>query len=224
MKYDKHYFLSRGYDFKRDCIRFLPLALTIMRLGVKRVLDLGCAYGALIYVLRKLGVKAWGIDISLWAKNVSPVKEYIILRDLNKDNVPFHDEYFDCVTAINFLEHIKPYHCVKEIYRVLKRNGVFYASIPSYSQESKRDPCHITIWPFKIWLKLFISQGLKLSIKLNIKFWLYYVVSWLQVRFHINKHCRKDQEMRASWEDKNIFLRRIILWLRQSYRFVLTKR
>lgn len=58
MKYDKHYFLSRGFDFKHDYTRFLPLALTIKRLGAKCVLDLGCAYGALIYVLRKLGVEA----------------------------------------------------------------------------------------------------------------------------------------------------------------------
>jgi len=151
MKYDKEYFISKGYNFRRDIRRFYPLALTLKFLGVKRVLDLRCAYGALVYVLRKLGVEAWGIDISEWARNVSPVKKYIILGDLNKDSIPFDDEYFDCITAINFFEHIKNLnHCMKECYRVLRRNGLLYASIPSYSEDTLKDPYHVSVFPLKV--------------------------------------------------------------------------
>jgi len=64
MNCEKNYFKERGFIFERDLVRFYPLALTLKLIGIKKVLDVGCAYGALIYILRKLNIEAWGIDIS----------------------------------------------------------------------------------------------------------------------------------------------------------------
>ena len=49
--------------------------------------------------------------------------------------IPFKNNSFDCVVAQAVLEHvIDPYLCVKEIYRVLKYDGIVYVEIPFMQQ------------------------------------------------------------------------------------------
>lgn len=222
MKYSKQYFVNRGYNFKQDIRRFYLLALTLKYLSIKRVLDVGCAYGALVYVLRKLGIEAFGIDISEWAKNISPVNKYILLEDLNKDSVPFNNEYFDCIIAINFFEHIKKLsYCMREVYRILKRGGMLYVSIPLYSEETLKDPYHVSIFPLKIWLRMFISHGFKLSFMLCANFWLHFAISWLRTLLQSSRgHKMSMSSSRKLYRKREGFPLRLLLWLRQSYRLV----
>lgn len=50
-------------------------------------------------------------------------------------NIPFPNEYFDCVILQAVLEHVvDPYRCVKESYRVLKKDGLVYAETPFMQQ------------------------------------------------------------------------------------------
>jgi len=46
-------------------------------------------------------------------------------------NIPFPDEYFDCVIIQAVLEHVvDPFRCVQEAHRVLKKKGMVYAETP----------------------------------------------------------------------------------------------
>jgi SAM-dependent methyltransferase len=77
--------------------------------------------------------------------------------DLAIEPIPFDSEYFDFVTAHDFLEHIPrvayvPHrrNCfvevMNEIYRVLKMHGRFMSFTPAYPQpEAFRDPTHVNI-------------------------------------------------------------------------------
>jgi len=50
-------------------------------------------------------------------------------------NIPFPDEFFNCVIIQAVLEHvIDPQRCVKEVHRVLKKQGLVYAETPFMQQ------------------------------------------------------------------------------------------
>jgi SAM-dependent methyltransferase len=50
-------------------------------------------------------------------------------------NIPFAENYFDCVIIQAVLEHVvDPSTCVKEVYRVLKKDGLVYAETPFMQQ------------------------------------------------------------------------------------------
>ncbi len=50
-------------------------------------------------------------------------------------NIPFPDEFFECVIIQAVLEHVvDPQRCVSEIHRVLKKHGLVYAETPFMQQ------------------------------------------------------------------------------------------
>ncbi|HSW54158.1 MAG TPA: class I SAM-dependent methyltransferase [Ignavibacteriaceae bacterium] len=50
-------------------------------------------------------------------------------------NIPFPNEFFDCVIIQAVLEHvIDPQRCVKEVHRVLNKHGLVYAETPFMQQ------------------------------------------------------------------------------------------
>ena len=218
--YDERYFKERGFSFKQDVRRFYPLALTLKALGIKKCLDLGCAYGALVYALRMLGIEAYGIDISEYTKSISPVSDFIVLRDLERQRIPFSNEYFDCITAINFFEHVKNLeHVIKESHRVLRRGGILYAVIPSYSKEALEDPYHVSIHPLRTWIKLFMMYGFRMSVWHYIRFWTNYLVLRLRAIRRVEQNVTEDQR-RVATEPLN---QRLVTWVKQAYRLIFIK-
>lgn len=99
----------------------------------------------------------WGIDIS---QKVLQLENNIKLLDLSVEKIPFDDNFFDSVSAYDFLEHIPrvlsskneerirfPFiELMNEIWRVLKHGGLLYAVTPAYPrQEAFMDPTHVNI-------------------------------------------------------------------------------
>ena len=84
-------------------------------------------------------------------------EENIKTCDLTIEPIPFEDNFFDCVSAFDFIEHIPriiyapnrrfPFiELMNEIYRVLKMGGGFLSVTPAFPQESAwRDPTHVNI-------------------------------------------------------------------------------
>jgi SAM-dependent methyltransferase len=86
--------------------------------------------------------------------------EDVIYRkaNLSLEPIPFEDNFFDYVTAFDFIEHIPrvlssgettraPFiEIMNEVYRVLTPNGVFYAITPAYPHAAAfQDPTHNNI-------------------------------------------------------------------------------
>lgn len=115
------------------------LAEEMKEQGRKKVLDLGCGFGRHLIYLAEEGFEVTGIDISQEA--VKMTKERLKEKDLEAKavqgdmaNIPFSNEEFDAVLAITVIGHAtKPdiTKTVKEIYRVMKKGGLFYGNIPS---------------------------------------------------------------------------------------------
>ena len=95
-----------------------------------RLLDVGCGkmpYRE--YILRHSGVTEYiGLDIEnalAYDNNVKP--------DVTWDgkDMPFPENNFDCIIGTELLEHcFNPDITIKEIYRVLKPQGIFFFTVP----------------------------------------------------------------------------------------------
>jgi SAM-dependent methyltransferase len=99
--------------------------------GPGRILDIGCATGALLASLAKRGWTVQGVEIS------GPQAEYCRGRGLTVSSLPleenrFPPECFDAVSASHLIEHVNdPGAFVREIYRILKKGGRFYVTTPN---------------------------------------------------------------------------------------------
>lgn len=96
----------------------------------KYVLDLGCRDGTLTkYFIRQN--KVVGLDMDKQALSICKDKLGIetVWHDVN-EKLPFNDFSFDVVVAAELLEHVYyPSFLVKEIRRILKKDGYFIGSI-----------------------------------------------------------------------------------------------
>jgi SAM-dependent methyltransferase len=110
--------------------------------GAVRTLDVGCATGYLVEVLRELGVDAQGCDVSGYAVNhAAPgAKGFIRIGDLLA-GLPYADGEFDVVTALETLEHLPPSE-IEEALRELRRvcRGFVWATIPSFGPNGGGGP------------------------------------------------------------------------------------
>lgn len=124
----------------------------------KRLLDLGCGP---IPKNKFRADEVFGVDIR---PNLGP---NIMSADLVVEKIPFPDDYFDFVTAFDFIEHIprviyapeqrNPFvEFMNEVHRVLKVGGMFFASTPAYPHAAAfQDPTHVNIITEKTFPKYF---------------------------------------------------------------------
>lgn len=167
-------YLETMAPFWLRTIYFQRLARELAKLGARRVLDVGCADGALVNAMEKGGIDAYGVDISSYAIGLSPIKERLILADVEGTSLPFADKCFDLVTAIEVLEHLRnPEKVIFEISRILKPRGFFFMTSPSpmverlrgkfirLSPSWKKDNTHISVLSQAAWIKLLQRHGFK---------------------------------------------------------------
>lgn len=103
----------------------------ILRSG--RVLDVGCGYFPYFLSSTKFSEK-YGIDSSINEKLFKNSLIKINKSNLEKEKLPYGDDFFDTVTMLAVFEHIEPGNLkfvLKEIRRVLKKSGVFIITTPA---------------------------------------------------------------------------------------------
>ncbi len=111
-------------------------------------LDLGCGSSP----KNPFGAnEVFGVDISV----VENASLNIRQADLAIDQIPFSDDEFDYVTAIDFVEHIPRViynplrrnsfiELMNEVYRILKPSGVFMSQTPAFPHAAAFvDPTHV---------------------------------------------------------------------------------
>jgi SAM-dependent methyltransferase len=115
-----------------------------------KTLDLGC--GSKIRNPFN-AIQTYGIDLL----SRPDLPKNIAIADLAIEPIPFPDEFFDFITAYDFLEHIpRLVYCpnrrnsfvelMNEIHRILKPGGLFFSQTPMYPHPSAFvDPTHINI-------------------------------------------------------------------------------
>jgi len=130
-RYGQHHRTARAADFVYAGAERIELFRRYVGGPGRRVLDLGCRYGALTraYVA---GNNVIGVDVDRNALTEA-AKLGIETRWADADApLPFHDESFDVVVAGELLEHIRdPQRLVAEAKRVLRGRGTFVGSVPN---------------------------------------------------------------------------------------------
>jgi len=135
--YRRHHSQSRSEDF----VFCEPERSELFKEWVgtdKRVLDLGCRYGALTAAYVE-GNEVVGVDVDREAlEEAAKLGIETVWADLDEP-LPFEDATFDAVVAGELLEHLRfPERLVAEARRVLRPGGVFIGSVPnSYRLKSR---------------------------------------------------------------------------------------
>ena len=119
-----------------------------LKISKKNVLDFGCGRGIFTLLLSKIFEKSYGVDIEPITneKDIDPSgplykiqpkiwsifeKEFEVKYKYYSSKIPFENQKFDCVVAYAVLEHIENKELrdiLKEINRVLKKDGILYIS------------------------------------------------------------------------------------------------
>jgi SAM-dependent methyltransferase len=113
-----------------------------------KALDLGCGLNPKNIFNANV---VYGIDVR------EDLDRNVVKADLTTSAIPFETDFFDFVTAHDFIEHIPrliylperrlPFvELMNEIWRVLKVNGIFYSFTPAFPNNAAFwDPTHVNI-------------------------------------------------------------------------------
>lgn len=97
-----------------------------------KILDMGCGTGLLLKELEKFGI-CHGIDISQKAVDFCKHRGIENVQISDAANIPYPNNTFDIALALDVIEHIKDdENALKEIYRVLKPQGVAIIAVPAF--------------------------------------------------------------------------------------------
>lgn len=111
--------------FKSYLLKFLPQE--------GRILDVGCGVGNMLMQLKNdTRYTTSGVEISKDAAERAQQNGLNVLNG-NLFDANFEDESFDAVFLLYVLEHVdNPLEVLKEIKRILKKNGLLFLAVPNY--------------------------------------------------------------------------------------------
>jgi len=136
---------AKHYRFKR--------LSQVVSLQKQHILDYGCGGGIFLRTLKTIypAIHGYGCDISKQAIDLAQNTDTTgNTYKVNTAKIPFPDAVFDIICCLDVLEHIPSYeHTMRELKRVLKRNGKIFFCIPCEGQ-----PFTYT-WLVRLWYKKF---------------------------------------------------------------------
>lgn len=207
--YDAYYYAHNCGDtpYKRDekWLKFFEgIALQIAnQIQPRTVLDAGCALGFLVEALRKLGIEAYGIDISEYAiQNTHPdIRPYCQVGSISK---PFPMKY-DLIISIEVLEHMPKIEADQALKNFCQHsNDIVFSSTPFDYKEAT----HINVQPPEYWGEAFAMQKFFRDVDFDAAF----ITPWA-ARFHRDE--RPLQRIVRDYERKYWYLWKEYTDLRQ---------
>jgi len=103
-----------------------------------KLLDIGCGNGGFLIWYRAHGWNVYGVEINKEAANICRQKGINVFNGELMD-AHFKNDTFDVVTIIQVLEHLcSPSQVIKEIYRILKKDGLLLIGIPNFGSYDRK--------------------------------------------------------------------------------------
>jgi len=182
MAFDEKYFSTNTYatiTFAKYSMYwwsnrfFAMLARRYGRHGA-RLLEVGSGLGHLVGQLED-SFETYGIDLNHWAVRESKsVAVKSSLQTASAQDLPFEDGVFNVVIIKHIVEHLpNPEQAIREIRRVLEKNGVLILATPNLGSLLKpckgdgwigyQDPTHISLKQPQEWLALVQNAGFELK-------------------------------------------------------------
>ena len=130
----------------------------------KTAIEFGCAHGAASRVLYDLGYKIIATDISNYAisraEKLSPQIPFL-RHDIQKP-LPSQAGKRDLVICLDVIEHLEnPAKAIKNMYELIKPNGLVICSTPNDYPETRKVFTHINVKKPQQWRRLFHKAGFK---------------------------------------------------------------
>ncbi len=140
-----------------------------------KILEIGVGNGEISnWLIEKYEVYCLDISEECLDKLNNKIKAKFKL-DLEKEKIPVEDNFFDAVICFAVLEHLKNFNeALIEIKRVLKNEGLLFASTPNISwlpfrlkflfgmcPEDFHTADHVNFWNLKRFKKIFMDNGFK---------------------------------------------------------------
>ena len=96
-------------------------------------MDIGCGTGTLLYQAKRYYSNVYGLDIAISKVLKSQNGQFKLLEvDVDKTGLPFEDNFFDTISALDVIEHVfDPVFLLEETYRVLKKGGQVIYTTPN---------------------------------------------------------------------------------------------
>jgi len=119
-------------------LRYKLLISLLQKECFHRILEIGYGSGVILPTLALHCREVFGIDVHSFERDVDAVlsRNGIAAKLFRSraEEMPFDDDFFDCVVAVSVLEFIEDLNkALLEIKRVLMPNAVFIAVTPGYS-------------------------------------------------------------------------------------------
>jgi 2-polyprenyl-3-methyl-5-hydroxy-6-metoxy-1,4-benzoquinol methylase len=143
-----------------------------------KVLDIGCATGALLSELKKRAWDTTGVEICKEEAAYAQKERSLDVRNLPLEENHFDPEGFDVVLASHLIEHLNdPGALVKEVSRILKPGGCFIITTPNISgfqakifKDNWRSAIfdHLYLFSIKTLSRLLRQNGFKIE---KVKTW-----------------------------------------------------
>jgi 2-polyprenyl-3-methyl-5-hydroxy-6-metoxy-1,4-benzoquinol methylase len=143
--YNKDYFLGKTSFFYKFGYKDSPhvwksrLEMLLRYKNRGKLLDIGCALGFMLVPFSK-HFEIYGFDSSKYAINIAKknVKNGIFRVHNAEMPFPFKNNFFDVVTCLDVIEHLKfTDNLIENIYKVLKRDGILVLTTPNYNRLRK---------------------------------------------------------------------------------------
>jgi SAM-dependent methyltransferase len=141
----------------------------VERLAPRSVLDVGCAMGFLVEVLRDRGVDAWGIDFSDYAisKVHGPIAPYCAVARADRPLPSHFPASYDLVTCVEVIEHIDPEPAAAALGNLCRwgQRVLFSSSSTDYGE-----PTHVNVKSPEAWAAEFATHGLVRNFDIDVSF------------------------------------------------------
>lgn len=137
----------------------------------KRVLDLGCGPGFLMYFLHELGVDVHGIDYAQASQDLAPeaIRDRITIGEVTDSRI--EEQGFDLVICREVMEHLTVVQ-VRETVRQISRASSRFAYVTTrfhpdpatlldFTTQFEVDPSHITLLAKDFLRVLFVLEGFR---------------------------------------------------------------
>jgi 2-polyprenyl-3-methyl-5-hydroxy-6-metoxy-1,4-benzoquinol methylase len=155
-------------DLPERCSYWLRTVLKY-RMPPARVLEIGCAHGGFVALLRCAGFDAVGLELSPWVANYAHETFQVPVLTGPLEDQRLEESSLDIVVLMDVLEHLPdPIGTMKEAMRALRPDGLIVIQTPEVPESIDYEELLAHDHPFRIQLKpaehlfLFSRKGIQL--------------------------------------------------------------
>lgn len=131
------------------------------------LVDLGCAFGYLVFEANRRGYQAWGFDISDYALRQEADHRPYLTRSLMGE-LPVRSASADIATLLDVVEHLpRPETALAEVRRILKPDGLLVLATPDPIYFDRHEPTHFHERPPSYWIRLLKDIGFEVCFRFS---------------------------------------------------------